>query len=220
MFGLTLLALLAFGALTAVAASAEEGVLPGAGSKYSVTGEKATLEDSEGKQIVCKKVEGKSELTTDTHSLIILDFTGCTAAGFPLNSLGDASGTILTAILALVCLVSSTALLFGLFLEIEKFLEMNTVHIEVPAIGTLIDVTGAVIGHILTAAGKKTTKFTVDLAGAKGEGNVKECVDEKGGVKKTNLAAETNHNGKPLPASEKVTNGLITFEKEVELMDT
>jgi hypothetical protein len=88
----------------------------------------------------------KGEKDRDTHSTGTLDFKGCKRGSFSINSLGDPSGTILAAVLYLLCLFGAgTKLDWGVLVAPREL----PFHIEVPALA-LILVKGAIIGELLT----------------------------------------------------------------------
>ena len=86
------------------------------------------------------------------------------------------------------------------------------------ALGTLVTVLGAVIGHILTTGLTKLFVVDFETNGTPGDQKVLECKDEKGGVKKHTLASKTNA-GEEIDAAEAITAGLLQFAENEELMD-
>jgi len=159
--GLALLALFVLGALMAGMASAEEGVLPP--SNFTIKGGKQTLGNLAEEEIACGEVTGSgkflTEKETDQHATGTLDFSNCAFAGFSFNTLGDASGVVLTKVLYLVCLTEPKTLLFGLLI---LFLE-NPVHIEVPSLKELLLTKGYVIGTLVQAGELEGTAFLVSF---------------------------------------------------------
>jgi hypothetical protein len=156
--GLALFALFALGAFAASMASAEEGILPNTVTG-SGEGTEAKLETTNKENITCKKVKIlEIKFKTDQKGTATLHFEGCLAEGvLPVNSLGDASGVILSKVNVLVCLVEPKALVFGLLIQAanEKG-EPITEHIEVPSVAQLLLVKGAVIAKSdSTNAGKE-----------------------------------------------------------------
>jgi hypothetical protein len=98
LIGLALLAVFAFGAFAASSAFALPELLP---LQATWTGKNdaanPTLETLAKEKIVCTAATAEGTQTSDTLGLFHISFTGCKAAGvFNCNSLGDASGTILT----------------------------------------------------------------------------------------------------------------------------
>jgi hypothetical protein len=229
--GLALLALFALGAASATTASAEEGFLPLKLKKIQVLASKVLVQTTGGGTAThCLKLTGTGEFTSDSHGKGTLDFDECEVFGTGLAafSLGDKETTIvkealiLLTVLFLICLIDSAALLFGILIEpIDPITGKPTVvHIHVKALGDLLEVTGAIIGHILPNAkeGKKLKLWVVDFGGLKGTGNVAECKDEAGNAKKWTLTSKLDPNAAEL-LSWFATAGLIQFEEEVELMD-
>jgi hypothetical protein len=216
--GLALLALFALGAVSASTASAVEGFLPLNKKSIQVLKSKILLQTAGGAALHCLKLTGTGAFTNDHHGTGTLDLDECElfGTGFAVYSLGDKKTTvvkealILMPILFLVCLIDSAKLLFGILVE-----PTETVHLHVEALGDLVEVTGAIIGHILTTKGKL---FVVDFGGLKGAGNIAECKDEAGGVKKWTWTAKLDPNKAEL-ASIFATSSLLQFEEEVELMD-
>jgi hypothetical protein len=98
--GVTLIAVLAMGALFASAAFALPELLPG--GKFtgkSVGTSKPTLETLSGTKIECNKAEGSGEDTSDTLGKFTIDFKECKTPNFfnaSCNTKGDSSGIILS----------------------------------------------------------------------------------------------------------------------------
>jgi hypothetical protein len=214
--GVSLLALFALGALAASSSSALEGLLP-LNQSFTVLSKTAKLETTNKEQITCgeTKGNGQAEKESNTHGTVTFDFLKCEILGFPAFSLGEKEpkeikeALILVEVLYLICLLAN--LVFHIFLTIDK-----PVHIEAPALGVLVNVTGTVIGTLLTAKGKL---LVADFTGKEGkQENGTECKDEAGNVKKAELLSEKDPE-KALKASENVEGGLIQFTNEVELMD-
>jgi hypothetical protein len=212
--GIALLALLALGAVMAVAASAEEGFLPNPAkekNKGTISGGKSTLGNAKG-TIICQHLDASPiEFANDKHGTATLKWKECTTAGLAANSLGDEKGIILAKVLLLVCLINSAKLEFGVAAEPDE-----TIHLEAAAAGVLAEVKGLVIGTLSGAKGKEfTSEF---LAPKVGEQTVKECTDAEG--KKVHSLLEALNHEAFATASEEVKGGKIVFEKEVELMDS
>jgi hypothetical protein len=207
------LAVLALGAYHAALAAAEEGALPAQNQAFKLALGESVLETLSKEAFKCKELsaEGTFLEKSDQHGTGTITFKGCTVAGFSMNSLGDASGTILAKGLALLCLVSPKELKFGVLVE-----PTETVHIEVPALGELLLFKGAVIVENLS--GNKGKVFEGRLKGKAGdqEGAI-EC--EING-KKFKYTAEA---GRDTKADEMISvngQGTLTLTEEVELMDT
>ena len=89
-------------------------------------------------------------------------------------------------------------------------------HIEVPAVGELFVLEGALIGTLTPNEGKEAT---VTLKGAKGKQETATGCEIAGKKLTNTLTIEANHNGKPEAASE-TTTSIIKFAETVKLMDT
>jgi hypothetical protein len=149
--GLSLLALLALGAVMAGVAFAEEGVLEP--QNFTIKGGEQKLENLNKESFTYTSVTGNGvplpvgEKDRDTHSTGTLTFKGCKSFGFACNTLGDLSETILIEVLYLLCLFGAgTKLDWGVLVEPKN----QPVHIEVPALKALLLIKGAVIGELLT----------------------------------------------------------------------
>jgi hypothetical protein len=210
--GLSLLALFAFGVVTASMASAEEGVLEPA--NFTFKGGTAELKNLNNETIVCKANSGSGVFLAakekDQHATGTIDFTGCTALGFPANTLGDPSGTILANVLFLVCLTNSATLLFGFLIE-----PTETVHVEVPFGKILILVKGAVIGSLVKAGEVAGKEFEITFA-EKDEAKRLECEINGKKFKSTYEAAKDTE---PDVDAFQTGTGSVTFAKEVKFMD-
>jgi hypothetical protein len=212
---LALLAIVALSAVTAVAASAEEGFLPLKTKGFTIEGGKSTLNTAANLPILCGKLDAsKGTMEKDKHGTVTLQWLECSVAGIGLNSVGDSSKTVLAKVLLLVCLINTATLEFGIAAETDE-----TITLEAPALGAKIAIKGRVIGTVLAKAGVKAKVFSVDFVGAKGVQNVTKCTDSSG-TKEHTLQAESSLGKKLETASEEVEKGTMTFEEEVELMDT
>jgi hypothetical protein len=214
--GLSLLALFALGALAASSSSALEGLLP-LNQSFTVLAKTMQFETANKEKVTCgeTKGNGKAENNSNTHGTVTLDFLKCEILGFPSFSLGEKEpkeikeALILIEVLYLICLLAN--LVFHIFLTIDK-----PVHIVSPTFGILVNLTGSFIGTLLTVKGKL---FVVDFKGKEGkQENATECKDEAGNVKKAELLSEKDPE-KALKLSLNAEDGLLQFEKEVELMD-
>ncbi len=167
LIGFAILAVLAFTAVMASTAAAKPEFLDNVkGNTFTGKGPAGALEVlGGGLKIACTKNALSGEITGNEEGIINkLDFEGCTALGFKANSLGDAEGTILADKIPFkLCYIKSTAPI-----EVGLYLEVKTVHIEVPAlVGTLINVEGTIIGKVekLTLETKNNVEFTQTAAG-------------------------------------------------------
>jgi hypothetical protein len=201
------------GASVATAAQAEEGFLPLTKKNVTLKGGKVVLETASKELLQCEKLTATGAFENDKRASITLNFSNCSMAGFTVNTLADPKGTLLYVTTALVCLINSEKLLFGLDFELLP----GGAHGEVPALGTLYLLAGSVIGHILTSG--KAKELTLDLTGKGGKPSVTECRDEKGGVKKGQLLLERNESGKVEELSINSEPNTLAFEEAVELMD-
>jgi hypothetical protein len=211
--GLALLALLALGAFAASMASAEEGALPKTATG-SGEGEKATLETTNKEKITATKVSIlEVKFSTDQKGTATLHFTGALVEGaLPVNSLGDASGVILSKVNFLVCLVEPKTLVFGLLIAPVTSPE----HLEVPSVAQLVLVKGAVIAKSDSANSGK--EFLYLLKGKEGkQTEATEC--EINGTKfKHSFESANDTQTKDFPASEEA-HFTIKFNEEVVFED-
>jgi hypothetical protein len=208
-----IMALAAITATTAATAYANqaEGFLPT--TSFIGTGKGGSLATLGGKEIKCTGTNILSgTMETDSHGVVDIHFTGCTAFGiFTANSLGDSSGTILSVNLYLICLIEPKKLEFGIFLEPK-----TPVHIE--AGGILVTVQGGLIGTITPNA--KGLKKTVSFKQKGGDTTPTSCTGTDG---KTKTANQTTTEDKGTPSSSAL-EGSATVESqsgltEIELMD-
>jgi hypothetical protein len=218
LFSLMLLAVFALGAFAAATASAEEGFLP-TPKTATLLGGKSILETTSKTSITCTSLDD-STITweNDKHGKATLQWLGCKAEGiFGFNSLGDKAEDILAEVLFLVCLDPTNAAgtlidNFGIIAEV-----VGKLHLEVPAVGELLIVTGGALGAILTTG--KAKLWVIEFNGAAGAQTVTDCKQGTTTILHS-LKVETNENGKPDAASELVVGGLLQFASEVELMDS
>ncbi|HTA06501.1 MAG TPA: hypothetical protein VK774_09075 [Solirubrobacteraceae bacterium] len=213
---LSLLAVVALGAFAAATASAEEGFLPKPATAI-ILGGKSILETTSGTKIECTKLDETTiTFSSDKHGEGLLHWLGCKAeALFAYNSLADKAEELLGKFLFLVCLdpKSSTGTLvdnFGIAVELD-----SPLHVEVPAEGLLLSITGTMLGAILTSG--KAKLWNVEFLGKKGVSNVTSCL-EGANVKSQSLTVETNESKKPEALSLSIESGLLQFKEEVELM--
>jgi hypothetical protein len=226
--GLILLALLALGSFAASTASAEEGLLPTQEAKEaSGKGGAGTLATA-GSDFSCTKVailEVKFLAKSDLHGTFDLHLSGCKVAGtFPINSLGDVKEVILEYFLFLICLITSASLDFGLLLLVlgaQLKEEAGLAHLEIPSVGALVNVKGAIIAKNLS--GLKGDKnegklFKYELKGSKGKQEVATSCEINGKKLSNTLQAELNETGKPEALSWNTTVEL-EYSELVALMD-
>jgi hypothetical protein len=224
--GLSLLALFALGVIAANVALGEEGVLPP--SNFTIAGGPQTLENLNNEKIVCEKVKGtgvplpEKEPDRDSHSTGTLDFEGCKvpALGVPANSLGDKAGTILAAVLYLLCLFGAgTKLDWGVLVAAKEL----PFHIEVPLAFSLILVKGAIIGELLTELKGKllegepeVKEIGVDFLPEDFTPRMKCSLKELG---EWTASYEAAVDTKPDVDAWQIGEADITFEKAVKFMD-
>jgi hypothetical protein len=196
--------------VSAATATAELGFLPHLKSGFTFSGGEVMLATSTGALFSCKGSNGKGKLVTDKEVSIELDLKEC-ALGFlgSLNSLGDASGTILVNRTAVVCLLNEASLTFALKIPMGE----AGLHIEWPAGGSLLLVKGALFGQISPTT--KAKAFSLNIAGKDGKQEITRCA----GGKEEPLVVEQNSDKEPIGLSESFGGAKLTFEEEVELMD-
>jgi hypothetical protein len=220
LIGLMLLAVFALGAFAAASASAEEGFLPFQALGNILGGESklATEKGKESEAITCKKLdESHINFSSDKHGTAVVHWLECTTAGglVGVNSLGAKAKEILIEVLFLVCLDPKTAAgtlvdSFGMEAAI-----VGTAHLELPSVGTLIELKGAALGAVLTTGPAKL--WVVEFLGKEGKPTVTDCL-EGANIKLGNLLLSKNH-GAFEGASESIESVLIQFPNEVTLED-
>jgi hypothetical protein len=207
------MAIAAITSIAATTASAEEGLLP-IGSTFTGKGPAGTLETAGGSIVNCGgfTLKGGEATSNESGKIANIDFEKCKAVFFTANSLGDAEGTILVdGASVLICLITPAAKVFGVLLKLKE-----AVHLEVPAVGALIKISGTVIGKIEPNASGTEKKVTFEQA--KGVQKPTECTNLlTGKVEKDELKFELD-GGKPESSGINQTASL-TFNKAVELMD-
>jgi hypothetical protein len=208
-----LVAPVALGALATGTAWAEEGLLPNTVTG-SGEGGTATFETTNKGKISCaKRSILEVKFSTDQKGTATLHFSGCAAEGtFPLNSLGDASGVILSKVIVLVCLASPATLVFGLLIRPATEPE----HIEVPSVGQLVLVKGALIAESASANAGKA--FTYSLKGREGrQTEATECEINKTKFK-SSLESANDNQTKDFGASQEA-KFTINLSAEAQFMD-
>jgi hypothetical protein len=169
---------LAFTAISVATASAVETLwkgLPGsAGETFTTSTAKPLLEGLAGSRISCSKAKGTGELLKEgtiedkdaTLALTTITIEGCKAEGLlPINSLGDAKELVLLHGEIHACMIKPGD--FGLLLK------PLPVHLEVPSVGLLIVIEGAVIGLAEATADKKV--FQLHTKQTKGDQEISKC---------------------------------------------
>jgi len=192
-------------------ASAIEGFLPQP-KTGTLGGGMTTFSTITKTAITCTKMDNSTiTFEKDHHATGTLEFLGCKSLGVALNSLGSKKEEVFVKALVLVCLAAGKSL-FGITIETDEDL-----HLEIPALGVLLDVNGRAIGQILTAG--KAEAFTVDFTGKEGKQEPSKCKDEEGVGKEQTLTLEQNHSTKPEAASLNIEAGSLKFTGIVELMN-
>jgi hypothetical protein len=210
-----LAAVLALTAIAATTASAalSVGFLPGKDkTPFTDSSGKATL-TAGSLAIACAKSKSTGEIVNPkaldpaTEALIIIDFEGCSSAGLALSSVGDAAKIILVHIEAKSCIIKETPTLVGGIL-----LKPLPLTLEVPSIGTKIEVTGDVIARLLPE-NTKAELFSLDLNAPGGVQEFKECKDESGGTTLVEELKASTNGGTPIAATQEIKEGLFQFTK-------
>lgn len=214
-FGATLVALVALGAMTASASMALPEFSPATKQKFKGSGgagELTTL--TGGVSIKCTANTLAGEIITALTATVSITFTGCTALGLAANSLGDAEKVILTGTLnAELCYINKTTKPP----EVGVYISGVNSHIEVPSLGILINVAGSLIGQV-TPVNTLTTLFTFNFAqSGAGDQKVTECTNDKGEVLKGKLVSSKDAKHETLESSAIVQKAEVTAEKAVEI---
>jgi hypothetical protein len=218
LIGLAIFAILALGTMSAASAIAEEGFLPKQATA-TVLGKTTTFANATQSTTCGELMSSTITMTTDEHGSATLWWLKCTAGGglFSVNSLGDKAGEILAKVLFLVCLdpkdINDKLLQeFGLVIETDE-----PVHLELPAAGLLLVISGRVIGTIATIG---TTKlFVIQFSGSAGSQTARSCT--KGTESKQDtLTVEENESKKPANFSLNIEGALLQFPNAVEPMDS
>jgi hypothetical protein len=214
-----LIAALALLAVAAATASAEEVLwkwLPGkAGETFKGGSGKATWQEKGGAAVTCKKSETKAkegelleEGATEGKDAILglafIHFSGCTAFGVPINSLGDSGGIILVHVEIHDCLIAANH--FGLLIK------PLPIHLEVPLVGQLKVVTGDFIALIEPAGATPTKTWNLNVTQSGGIQGIEKC---EGGSAET-LLTETNHSGEQVQTALELKEASLEFEKEAQ----
>jgi hypothetical protein len=223
LIGLMLLALTAFGVVTATSATGQEGFLASPTGKSGKLdgGGVATLQTASGEFIECKKFDPATiTFTSDKLATGTLQFLECTATGgLKVNSVSDAAGTILVPVTVEICLINSKDLVFGAAVKVGTKAG-DTILIENAGAGLKVLVKGEAIGQFLESAGTTGTVFTLQLVGKNGVQTVATSCENENGKKSYNLESESNISKKFAPSSENLTVEVkLTLSEKVELMD-
>ncbi len=211
-----LIVVLAFAAIAASTASAVETswlLLPGLeGETFTAKSGKALLQEKGGLAIACQEssvslVDGK--IIGGTHTLILISIhfgNKCTASGLAVNSLGDSAGFILVEVDIHTCIISTSPLVGGLLIKV------NPLHLEVPSLKLLIEITGSFVAPI-TPNETKTKKYKLDVKQTAGVQEIHLCL---GGAEETLLSSD---DGKaPVQSGLEATNFELNFDNEQTAM--
>lgn len=199
------LALAAFATAGSASASPTMLVLEGK-SGFSFTSGAGELADpSTGLAIKCKTDKGSGSITSATELSTSVTFEKCNIGGLAAQSLGGKSGKITLAELkGHLCWINEATLDAGVLLTLPA----EGVHIEVPALGQLLVVTGSVVGLIVH----------LNEPGTSGTLNFEEGLKCEGAVApEDELMIELEHSGSKLAGIE-VSQESITYAGSVELM--
>ena len=192
--------------LCAVAATAASAALPEfldnvAGNTYTVKSGKGSLKAG-AFTIEAKTDTGSGEVTGAKTITATVNFESATLLGLAANSLGDAAKTILVKATGTLCYISKAEKTVGVLFTITP------VHIEVPSVGELVEVSGTALGDV-EKVNSLSTSNVVTL-------NEKTSKQKCEGGEKVELKAEKEHNKKPEAGLETTTEEL-TFTKDIEV---
>lgn len=214
-FGATLVALIALGAVMASASMAAlPEFSPSTAQKFKGTGKAGELTTlGGGIAIKCTANTLEGTITGPNTGTVNITFTGCSALGFPSNSLGDAEKVILTGTLNYeLCYINKAEKVVGVYIS-----GVNS-HIEVPSLGVLINVTGSLIGQVTPVNSLKTGPYTFTFAqSGAGDQKFTECTNAKGEVLKGKLVSSKDAKHETLESSAIVQTAEATAEKAVEI---
>jgi len=157
--------------------------------------------------INCTAGTDKGEVTGAKTGTISSSFTGCNAFGAPANSLGDESGVILVNAPFVLCFIKS-----GAPLEVGLFIKEINVHIEIPLVGLLINVTGSVVARITPLNSLKTGPYTIEFTQAGGKAGF-QCE----GLAALLLSSSDAEHKKPEESGLEGKSQNITFTKDIEI---
>lgn len=208
-FGATLVALIALGAVMASASMAAlPEFSPATAQKFKGlggAGELTTL--SGGISIKCTSNTLEGSITGAKTATVNITIAGCTALGFTSNSLGDAEKLVLTGTLnAELCYINKTEKTVGVYIS-----GIN-VHLEVPSLGVLIAITGSLIGRV-TPLNTVTTHYTFGFEqSGTGDQKLTECEG-----KKAKLVSSKDAKHEILESTAIVQKDEMTTEKAVEI---
>ncbi len=205
-----LVAVLALTAIAASTASATETLwelLPGIeGETFTAKSGKATLQEKGKLTIQCQESSillKDSSIVGTTHTLFlaIIHFGNkCTAAGLATNSLGDPAGFILVHVEIHTCIISTSPLVGGLLITVLPL------HLEVPSVKLLVEVTGSLVVPI-TPNETKTKNYKLDVKQTAGVQEVHLCL---GGSEETLLSSDDGAG--PVQAGQEALSSEVSFD--------
>jgi hypothetical protein len=216
---------LAFSAVAVSTASAAETLwrwLPGTvGETFEGKTGEVTLQMKGGGTIKCQKSlvllsnaeakvnselikEGSTEGKWATLALALIDFESCTTAGLSINSLGDKPGIVLAHVEIHNCLIKKEH--HGLLIK------PLPLHIEVPAVKELLEVTGNFIALIQPLI-SEPRHFELNITQKEGIQGIEKC---EGGNAETLLVSVNE--GAFVQSGEEAKEGLLLFDKEGQEM--
>ncbi len=215
LFGFAMMAVLAFTIIMASTATAKPEFLDNVkGNTFSGKGGANAIEVlGGGLRIACSENTLSGEITGNEEGIISkLDFKGCTALGFKENSLGDAEGTILAdSIPFKLCYINEATKEVGIYLE-----KIN-IHEEVPAlVGTLINVTGSIIGKLKTVNSLTTANGINFTQTAAGDQTQVKCT-LLGKELKASLTSSKDAKHEKNESASLVQEDTVTFAKDVQI---
>jgi hypothetical protein len=188
------------------------GLLPEK-TNFAGTGKTNKIVALGGTEIKCEATNILSgTMETDHHGTVDIHFEKCKAFGlFEANSLGDKAGVILSVDLWLLCLITPTTLVWGIWLEPAKPLHLETA-------GKLLTIKGGLIGKIV--GNSKSLKKTITFTQKAGDTATTSCVGMDGKTKTANQTIEEDK-GKPESSAleGEATTEAEDKKTELEIMD-
>ncbi len=215
LFVTALMAILALTAVMASTAAAKPEFLDNVkGNTFTGKGKAGELTTlGSGIVIKCKENTLSGEVLDNEEGTIKdIDFKECTALGFPANSLGDASGVILTGAIPFdLCYINEATRHISLYFKTFK------VHIEVPIIGVLFVIEGSIEVLITVANSLKTGPFTANFTqSAAGDPSFTKCT-LLGKELKASLVASQDAKHEKNESAAIVQSDELTFAKDIQI---
>lgn len=203
---LVALAVMASLAATALAAETLRPCLPCAtGATFTEKNKKVTLQVKGGSAVTCAEGSAEGEVVAEqTLKLKVVHWgKSCTSGGLPVDSLGDASGLILSHVELHICLSGSK------LMWLQKLLPL---HLEVPSTKLLMTVEGAFISEI-TPINTSAKTFSLAIEQKEGKQAIEKC---EGGTAQTLLTSSDG--GAFVQTGIEVKEDSATFAAEQEFM--